>query len=103
MKLKFYFRQEAWADQISIYLVGEDANGQRFLAEPMELKFTPINRDGSLSSKPTLEIGGFMSREFLPALANGLAESGYRADSTDAGELKATKDHLADMKRLVFK
>lgn len=96
MKLKFYFNNPPWADAIQIYLVGEDAHGKRFLARPMVLAFDPVP-NGQFAN-PSLEINGFMSREFLPALANALAESGYRAESTDAGELKATKYHLEDMR-----
>jgi hypothetical protein len=101
VKLKFYFNTPVWADQVSIYLIGEDASGKRFIAKPMELSFGPI--DEGLQSDPTLKISGFISREFLPALANALAESGYRHESTDAGELKATKAHLDDMRKLVLK
>lgn len=101
MKLKFYFDKVAWADQVQVYLIGEDASGKRFLAKPMELVFEPLPE--GLVSEPTLKIAGFMSREFLPALANGLAEAGYRHESNDAGELKATKAWLEDMRTLVFK
>lgn len=96
MKLKFYFHTAPWADLVEIYLIGEDAAGKRFLAKPMDLAFEPMPAD--LLAQPTIKIGGFMSREFLPALANALAESGYRAESTDAGELKATKYHLEDLR-----
>jgi len=101
MKLKFYFRQLDYANRVEAYLVGEDANGKRFLAKPIDLVFEPMGE--GLSAQPTLQVDGFMSRELLPALANGLAESGYRPESNDAGELKATKAHLEDMRTLVLK
>lgn len=67
----------------------------------MALEFVPIDR--GLTTPPTLEVSGMISKEFLPALANALAEAGYRHESTDAGELKATKAHLNDMRMLAMK
>ena len=101
MKLKIYFKTEPWADQVSMYLVGDDAYGKTFLAKPMELTFEPL-AEGACFKEPTLKFAGHTSREFLPALANALAEAGYRQESTDAGELKATKYHLEDMRRLTM-
>lgn len=103
MKLKFYFdKHPPGCDSVRIYLIGEDANGKRFKAKPMPIVFEEL-KPGEYSPEPTMEVSGFESREFLPALANALAESGYRHESTDAGELKATKTHLEDMRKLVFK
>lgn len=102
MKLKFYFRHTEWADRVEVYLVGEKHDGTKYLAKPTELVFEPISLDG-VATKPTLEFNGFMSREFFPALAEGLAEVGYRAKTDEVGELKATKLHLQDLQKLVFK
>lgn len=102
MKLKFYFKSEVWADQVIVYLVGEDAHNKRFIAKPMDLVFEPLDNN-SVNTSPTLAVSGFMAREFLPALANGLAEAGYRHESTDAGELKATKYHLEDLRHFLRK
>lgn len=100
MKLKFYFEKPVWADLIQIYLIGEDAAGKRFIAKPMDLEFEPMIDNAN--NDPTLKINGFMSREFLPALANALAEAGYRHESNDAGELKAMRLHLEDMRTLAL-
>lgn len=101
MKLKFYFDHVIWDDTTNVYLVGEDASGFRHLAKPMEIKFE--KRVPGLTMPPTLQFVGDLSREFFPALVSGLAESGYRYESSDAGELKAIKLHLADLQKLVFK
>lgn len=102
MKLKFYFQTNFATDCIDMFLIGEDAVGKRFLAKPFELAFVPIEHNGK-SPDPTLTVSGMMSREFLPALANGLAEAGFRHESTDVGELKATKYHLEDMRKVALK
>lgn len=102
LKLKIYFKTELWADQVAMYLVGDDAYGKTFIAKPMDLVFEPMT-EGAQFKEPTLKFAGHMSREFLPALANALAEAGYRHESTDAGELKATKAHLQDMRTLALK
>jgi glutamine amidotransferase-like uncharacterized protein len=46
---------------------------------------------------------GSFAQEFFPALVSGLAESGYTYESSDKGELKATKIHLEDMRKLALK
>lgn len=101
MKLKFYFEQRVYADSVAVYLIGEDAHGKRSIASPMALEFKPLSE--SEISQPTLEFTGYLSREFFPALVDGLARSGFTYESSDKGELKATKAHLNDMQKLVFK
>lgn len=98
MKLRFYFDSKPWSDSVSVYIVGEDAYGKKSIARPVQLVFEEL--DSRVAGQPTLEFSGHLSREFFPALAQGLAEAGYRAESNDAGELKATKLHLEDMRLL---
>lgn len=101
MKLKFYFQENIAANRIDVYLVGEDSHGKRLFAKPSKIEF--FERENSYDRvDPFLEFDGFLSKEFFPALTNALAESGYKAESSDAGELKATKIHLEDMRNLVF-
>lgn len=101
MKIKFYFRHEPAFDCVSMYIIKEDQSGQRAIAQPIDLLFKDLS--SYENPEPTLKISGYLSREFLTAMANGLAESGYRHESNDAGELKAIKHHLDDMRKLVFK
>lgn len=104
MKLKFYFHQTPWANQTDVYLVGEKADGEVFVAKPCDLVFEPVGSGAVLLPKdPTFRFGGNMSREFFPALVEALAKSGYTYESSDKGELKATKVHLEDMRKLAFK
>lgn len=97
MKLKFYFEQRVYADSVAVYLIGEDAHGKRFVAKSVKLEFEPID---NVVREPTFEFSGPISREFFPALVEGLARSGYQHESSDAGELKATKKHLEDMRMI---
>ena len=101
MKLTFYFHQTPYADQTEVYLVGEDKHGKRFLCEPMEMKF--VEKSPHERMQPSLVFNGIQSREFFPALVDGLAKAGFKYESSDVGELKATKVHLDDMRKLVFK
>ena len=100
MKLKFFFEHAPWNNTVNIYLIGQTSDGKNFVAEPVELKFK--EQHAHLVSEPTLKVTGFESSQILPALANALAESGFRAESTDAGELKATKKHLEDMRLIAL-
>ena len=55
--------------------------------------------------EPTLTFSGHDSIQFLQGLADGLAEVGFRPDILKASdkELSATRYHLEDMRKLVFK
>lgn len=101
MSLKFYFDRKDYALQTDVFIVDEKEDGTRLLAKPMNLCFEEMKE--SLKHKPSLSFSGPMGREFLPKLAQGLAEYGYRPRSDDAQELKATKYHLEDMRKMVFK
>ena len=101
MKLEFYFRQSEWSACTDVYIVGIKHTGERFIAEPMDLNFTP--HDPSKEREPSLRFTAERSMGFFPALVEGLARAGFRYESKEVGELKATKDHLEDMRKLVFK
>jgi hypothetical protein len=42
MKLKFYLKQDIASDSVNVFIVGENANGERFIAEPLDLKMKRI-------------------------------------------------------------
>lgn len=99
MKLKFFFEQFPYEDAVSVYIVAEKPDGEKLIAAPIKLEFNPIE---NYAKDPCLRLSGPIAREFFPALVEGLARSGYAYESTDKGELKATKKHLEDMRELVF-
>ena len=55
--------------------------------------------------EPSLKISRVFVPGFLEALSAALDKSGVRPPSTDRieGEMEATRKHLEDMRRLVFK
>lgn len=101
MKLKFYFQNSIASNSVQVFIIGEDQYNKRYIAEPMVLKFSEI--DVSKSHDPSLIFSGEIATMFFPALVAGLAECGYTYESSEKGELKATKEHLNDMRKLVFK
>ena len=101
MKLEFYFKQSEWSAETNVYIVLTDHNGERRLAKTMDLVFEPILENKS--NYPSLKFSNEMSIGFFPALVDGLAKAGYKYESSDAGEIKAMRVHLEDMRKLVFK
>lgn len=86
-----------------VFIVGIGANGQRWVAEPVVLVFSPMEIGKTID--PTLRFEHHHAKQFLQSLADGLAETGFRPDVTKAmvSELEATRYHLEDMRNLVFK
>lgn len=102
MKLEVYFEPCKYANILDCYFILSDHNGKKQVAAPMELKFEPL--DAYIDNKPTLRFSGpEVAGGLLQAFVDGLARVGYRYESSDVGELKATKIHLEDMRKLVFK
>ena len=71
----------------------------------MQLNFKEVN-PGDIT-EPSIKISRVFGREtnFLQALSDALAKAGYEPKTIEEnkGELKATKIHLEDMRKIVFK
>ncbi len=104
--MKIFINPNLWQDTFEVYIVEENVNGKLYVAEPMELKFKELN-NGESVAKPSIRISRFSGKEtnFLQALSDALAKAGYEPKTVEEnkGELKATKIHLEDMRKLVFK
>jgi hypothetical protein len=104
-RMKIFITQNVWADTYDIHILEEGYNGKRYMAEPMELKFKEYV-EGNIEP-PTLKISRVFGREtnFLQAFSDALAKCGYKPKSVEEnkGELKATKYHLEDMRKLLLK
>jgi len=87
---------------IEIYIF-EDSHGRRYVAKPVVLEFEEIKPSERVH--PTLCIDPFRATEFLKSLAEALDKQGVKTenDYKIQGILEATKYHLEDMRRLVFK
>lgn len=99
MKLRFYFERIEWADEVNVYLTGEDDKCRRFIAQPMQIVFEPLPE--SSATEPTIRFNGQAAREFFPALVQGLAESGYKYEHKDQGKLEAMGEHLKDLQKVL--
>ena len=103
--MKIFINPNTWADTYDIYIVEEGISGKRFMAEPMDLRFKEYNEGESV--EPSIKISRMFGKEtnFLQALSDALAKAGYEPKTVEEnkGELKATKIHLEDMRKLVFK
>jgi len=95
-------RHNPITEYLEIYFL-DDGPNYRSVALPMDLVFERME-DGK-EYEPSLKISRVFVPGFLEALAAALDKSGVKPPSIDRmeGELKATKGHLKDMRRLVFK
>ncbi len=100
--MKVYIQKEIYSDSIGI-LFAEEKNGKRYIAKPVQLEFTEYDID--TSTEPTIRISHFLAPDFLKALAEALDKEQIKTenDFKIQGLLEATKRHLEDMRRLVFK
>lgn len=95
-------RQSIYTNSIEFYFFDNGPNS-RSVAKPMELIFEKVE-DGK-EYEPSLRIPDYLASSFLKAVAAALDENGVRPPSVDRieGEMEATRRHLEDMRKLVFK
>ena len=102
--MKIFITTNAWADTHDIYII-EEGHNKRYVAKPMNLEFVELNEHEV--SEPSIKISRVFGKEtnFLQALSDALDKAGYSPITVEEnkGELKATKVHLEDMRKLVFK
>ena len=102
MKIKVYLQTVPYARETQMFITGEHADGRGFRCKPMMMEFEEWPEGEGM--EPTLKFAGPECGEFLQGLASALSEVGYKVDSShERGELKATKEHFSDMRKLVFK
>lgn len=87
-----------WGNSLEV-LFSRDRNGELFIAERLAFKEEPLPAD--MYCPPTLTL----SRKASQELFDGLWACGFRPAKPefDAGTLAATRGHLQDMRRLVFR
>jgi len=74
-------------------------NGRQYIAKEIVLQFEEIP-EGSFFKAPTLRINWHDSKDFMAALKEAL-DGEKLPPSALEGELKATKYHLEDMRKIV--
>lgn len=107
MKFKVYPRFEDYAQRLSIYILAEEATGRVYFVKS-------IPSDGALEleeyepgrrlDEPTICIDGPIAKPFMRAMATALDDFGIRPEGKPVAEneLSAVRDHLQDMRALVF-
>lgn len=100
--MKVYIQKEIYSDSIGI-LFTEEKNGKRYVCKPVNLELVEHNL-GEIT-EPTIRINHFLAPEFLKALAEALDKHEIKTDNDFKiqGLLTATKYHLEDMRKIVFK
>lgn len=101
--LRFFFESSpAYGSLDSVALFVQARQGESFgFAKPIEIEMRPREDCDNIVPRPT----AVLSREDVQGLVDELWRSGWRPRQTEsaAGELDATKRHLADMRKLVAK
>jgi len=83
----------------SIFTYGNRYNEQWIFA-PAEKMTLP---EGGMAKEPTFSVPNISASEFMLALKEAIREFEGNTPDFAQGELKATKYHLEDMRRVVFK
>ncbi len=87
----------------NIWFIHKQGN-QETVVCPLNLAMTVSLVPGMQSPEPTIRIDKMESHQFLQGLAEGLVDAGFVPDRLKVSSevLEATKDHLEDMRTLVF-
>lgn len=107
--MKIWIEREYLRDIYNVY-VGAKHGTRLFVARPVELIFDEVKEYSPGTDiknlAPFLKVDGLDAHDFFPALAKALAEIGFK-DIKDTEQIKdildATKYHLEDMRKLIFK
>lgn len=95
-RLEFRIQEEPYGNVFDCALICRD--GKRRVSFGSEVIFTPLN-DGERIDHPTFKMG----RDEARILMDELWRAGIRpTEHGGEGELAAMRNHLADMRRLVF-
>ena len=97
-------------DTLSVLLYEEENgrfSGKRWVVKPMEVVLEEVKEGEEV--EPTFEISRWQSENFLRSMAEMAEELGVKTNRQateevrNIGVLAATRDHLEDMRLLVFK
>lgn len=105
-KLRVWAEHNIFNASLDLYILMDDSGGHAtHVAKPMDLIMEPITEGGRIA-QPTLRLRHYEAKDFLEAIKAGLERSLHvQADSEAglAGELKATKEHLDDLRKVIVK
>lgn len=84
----------------TFFVITKTEGNKMYAAKQVEMVFEEVP-EGTFFKEPTLSFPWHQSKDFIAALKEGL-EGQKLPEGRVEGELKATKAHLEDMRRLVF-
>ena len=90
------------ADRYSIFILQRSPGGKTAIVKPTALEFHDVEEFAQL--EPSFKVSGPNAEGFLRAFAAGIAKCGVRIEPNAEleGELRSTKEHLRDMRDIVF-
>ena len=100
----FILRYDAEFSTVNLWIIHQERDGPRTVIEPMNLTLRKEWGEGYEPPEPTIKFYDRDADDFLKGLSDGLVASGYRPDALKASdkEVAAIKNHLEDMRTLVF-
>ena len=98
--LEFHAQNKQWYAGVELFARAREAPGRVAYAQPVVMETVDIE-DAGLIRDPFMVLG----RSAAQSLIDELWACGFRpSDGTgSAGQLKATENHLEDMRRITFK
>lgn len=106
MGIEVYIEQSLYRHGVEIFIVNRNPMTDEVdaVAKHVELEFDKYE-PGQKTERATLEIYGRQAKGLLEALSKELNRKGIKpeSDSKLEGKLEATKYHLEDMRKLIFK
>jgi len=102
MSYKVYIRVSPIEDSYELYLV-DIVEGKQYVAKPMDLVWIQVHPGEEYIA--TLKVPARIGVELFKAMKGAITKQGIKTDDENMlkAELKATKYHLQDMRKLVFK
>ena len=99
MKVKISYDPDFLGMKVWLY---EDNGSSLIVAEPVNLVMREVELTREI--EPTFTFNKQKGHEFLQSLVNALVEVGFKPDEIKAHnkEIEAIKNHLEDMRKLVF-
>ena len=96
---RVYAKQEPWLDDVSLYIFHDGPQGHLGFVKEMVLE---RHEDGQLAENPSMKLPFGEAHEFLQGMANAAWEMGIKPTALEdqRNELKATRYHLEDMRKL---
>lgn len=102
-KMEVRIASDAWNNLVKVLICQKLGDGRTAVVRPTNLILDAIE-EGTLV-EPSFQITPDIAQELFVALAEALDERGIKTDSDAkiAGTLEATREHLKDLQKIVFK